>query len=393
MFPSRCFSQKIGGQSKKMSLAELFPPNFPKFVLIIYGLLKMSQGQVFPDPDVELINKKSLNFAKPKLFFKNIGQYPATSTYIHIQIPFNFTQILDTKNTIEQHYELLLDKHEEPFKTIAKATTDVSLLTILASIEDFQDVIKALPQTTEISAPGRPKQLVAIRLAIGLAIVAMAMSSFNAYRITELNSEILALKSKTDLLVDVSHLHEAHLHHLEEKTDATNKLLADLLESNVWFTANLTDAVEKKFQSMVHHHENMVKSAQHHRLAPGALPHDVLDEILKHTLSVARKQNMVSFVNYASDRFQVEVSHLYDPKTLQFTLIVHIPLISNANLLKLYKFLPLPIHFNFSANVLGRTTYWRLDIPNLFKLSPALICIHASTSEGRKVMETSLKKS
>jgi len=117
---------------------------------------------------------------------------------------------LDTKNTIEQHYELLLDKHEEPFKTIAKATTDVSLLTILASIEDFQDVIKALPQTTEISAPGRPKQFVAI----GLAIAAMVMSSFNAYRITELNTEISALKSKTDLLVDVSHLHEAHLHHL-----------------------------------------------------------------------------------------------------------------------------------------------------------------------------------
>jgi len=61
----------------------------------------------------------------------------------------------------------------------------------------------------------------------------MAMSSFNAYRITELNSKISALKSKTDLLVDISHLHEVHLHHLEEKTDATNKLLADLLDSNV----------------------------------------------------------------------------------------------------------------------------------------------------------------
>jgi hypothetical protein len=54
-------------------------------------------------------------------------------------------------------------------------------------------------------------------------------------------------------------------------------------------------------------------------------------------------------VNYASDLFQVEVSHL--PKTLQFTLIMHIPLVSNANLLELYEFLPLPIHFNFLANV------------------------------------------
>jgi hypothetical protein len=127
--------------------------------------------------------------------------------------------------------------------------------------------------------------------------------------------------------------------------------LADLLESNVWFTTKITDAVEKKFQSMVHHHENIVKSAQHHRLAPGALPHDVLDEILNHTLSVAKKRNMVSFVNYASDLFQVEVSHLFDPKSLQFTLIMHIPLVSNANMLELYKFLPLPIHFNFLANI------------------------------------------
>jgi len=49
---------------------------------------------------------------------------------------------------------VLLNKHEEPFKTIAKTTTDVSLITISASIEDFQDVIKALPQTTEIDMPG-----------------------------------------------------------------------------------------------------------------------------------------------------------------------------------------------------------------------------------------------
>jgi hypothetical protein len=208
----------------------------------------------------------------------------------------------------------------------------------------------------------------------------MALSSFNAYRITELNLEISAVKSNSNLLVDVSHLHEAHLHHLEEKTDATNKLLADLLQSNVCFTTKIIDTVEKKFQSVVHHHENVVKSAQHHRLAPGALPHDVLDKILNHTLSVARKRNMVSFVNYASDLFQVEVSHLFDPKTLQFTLIVHIPLVSNANILEIYEFLPLPIHFNFSANV-----SITLDVGqnNLLAIghSKSFHCIHASTSE------------
>ncbi len=104
--------------------------------------------------------------SQPKLFFKNIGCYAATSTYIHFRIPFNLTQILDTKNMIKQHYNKLLDKHKEPFKTIAKSTTNVSVHTISASVEDFQDVIKALPQSTEIAIPGLPKRFVAIGLAI-----------------------------------------------------------------------------------------------------------------------------------------------------------------------------------------------------------------------------------
>jgi hypothetical protein len=154
MFQGRRLSKKVHGQGQKDVFGRAFPANFPKFILIIYGLLKMSQGQQLPDLDPELINAKSLDFAKPKLFFKNIGRYVANSTYIHVRIPFNFSQILDTKSTIEQHYQVLLNKQEEPFKTIAKTTTDVSLITILASIEVFQDVIKALPQTTEIDMPG-----------------------------------------------------------------------------------------------------------------------------------------------------------------------------------------------------------------------------------------------
>jgi hypothetical protein len=123
MFPRRSFSQKISSQSPKNVTGRTFPANFPKLVLILYGFLKMSHGQLIPDP--ELIDAKSFDFAKPKLFFKNIRRYGATSTYIHVRIPFNFSQTLDTKNTIKQYYMTLLDKCEEPFETIAKTTTSV----------------------------------------------------------------------------------------------------------------------------------------------------------------------------------------------------------------------------------------------------------------------------
>ncbi len=103
MFKSRSVGKKIGSQSPKNVTSGAFSANLQKFLIILYGLLKMSHGQPLPDPDPELINAKSNDFAKPKLFFKNIGRYAATSMYVHVRILFNFSQILDTKNTIKQH--------------------------------------------------------------------------------------------------------------------------------------------------------------------------------------------------------------------------------------------------------------------------------------------------
>jgi hypothetical protein len=117
----------------------------------------MSSGSTVPDLDPELINTQNFNFAKPKLFFKNIGKYAATYTYIHIRIPFNFTIVFNTKQAIAGVYEQLSDKHEAPFKSITKSVTNISLAIIEGSLEDFRDIIKALPQKMEISMPGRPK--------------------------------------------------------------------------------------------------------------------------------------------------------------------------------------------------------------------------------------------
>ncbi len=211
------------GQSAKTR--RRIPRHFPSLVVLLYCLLKMTSGTTVPDPDPELINAQNFDFAKPKLFFKNIGKYAATSTYIHVRIPFNFTTVFNTKKAIAGVYDQLLAQHDEPFKSITKSVTDMSLSIIEGSLEDFCDIIKALPQRTEISMPGRLKQFIAI----SISIATMAMSTFNMVRITQLNEEISTLKEKTDLILDVVHLHEKHLHHVEEKLEQTNKLLADLL--------------------------------------------------------------------------------------------------------------------------------------------------------------------
>jgi hypothetical protein len=97
---------------------------------------------------------QNFDFAKPKLFFKNIGRYVATSTYIHVRIPFNFTTVFNTKQAIAEVYNKLHDQHKEPFKSITKSVTDVSLAIIKGSMEDFRDINIVLPQKLEISTPG-----------------------------------------------------------------------------------------------------------------------------------------------------------------------------------------------------------------------------------------------
>jgi hypothetical protein len=173
------------------------PDHLPALLVLIYSLLKMISGSTIPDPDPELMNTQNLNFAKPKLFFKNIGCYAATSVYVHVCIPFNFTTVFNTKDAIAQVYNKLLDQHEEPFKSVTKSVTDVSLATIKSSLEDILDIIKVLPQKSEISTPGRPKCFIAI----GISIIAIAMSAFNTVRITQLNEEINTLKEKTNLIL------------------------------------------------------------------------------------------------------------------------------------------------------------------------------------------------
>jgi hypothetical protein len=155
---------------------------------------------------------------------------------------------------------------------------------------------------------------------------------------------------------------------------------------------------------VIHHHENVAKSAQHHRLAPGALPHDILDGIIDHFVQVAKKKNLVLFVKFVLDLFQIEVSHLYTPASNECTLILHIPMVANSNLPNLYEFLPLPIHFNFASNIsitldVGPSYLLAICHSQSFQtISSADLhtCLHLGDTffcKGRKVMETSLKRS
>ncbi len=97
--------------------------------------------------------------------------------------------------------------------------------------------------------------------------------------------------------------------------------------------------------------EQLILTAYSHHLSTGALHHKALLKIVNQVNEVATKSEMFSFVNEPSDLFLVETSYIYRPEENIFILILHILLVTPHNLMLLYEFIPMPVHFDFSGKI------------------------------------------
>ncbi len=176
----------------------------------------------------------------------------------------------------------------------------------------------------------------------------MAIATFNTVRITQLDTNISRLKTKTDLLLDGIHLHENHLPHLDVNLQQTPSWQIYLNQTfvSLWKSQMLGKEISICGPSP-RKCRQICKASQHQE--PYYMTCLMASSHTPWTLPI--KKNLVPLVKFASDLFQIKASHLYVPATQEFTLILQIPMVSNTNLLDLYKFMALPIHFNFSANI------------------------------------------
>jgi hypothetical protein len=151
--------------------------------------------------------------------------------------------------------------------------------------------------------------------------------------------------------VDITALHGKHFKAVDNKMDDMAKQLANILRYDKVKFSKLTDLMEQKFGTAVAISERLIHTAYSNRLSPGALDHEALVAAVKYVNEIAQNSDMLSFVHKPSDLFLVETSYIYKPEEKTFVLVLHVPLVTPHNLMPLYEFIPLPIHFNFSGNV------------------------------------------
>jgi hypothetical protein len=136
---------------------------------------------------------------------------------------------------------------------------------------------------------------------------------------------------------------------------------------------------------------------------PGALHHEALLIIVQYISEVAQNSDLLSFVNQPYNLFLVETSYIYKLDEKTFVPVLHVHLVTLHNLMPLFEFIPLPVHFNFSSNVsvtlevstnnliaVGHYKSYQLlsssDLQNCNKMGEAYFC------KGRNVLFTDLTK-
>ncbi len=119
-------------------------------------------------------------------------------------MPFNFSQLLATPANIFNQYHKYIEKWPDPFHTQVEEVPEISRSCIADKVNDFNDILDALPQYEVITRDKRFLDLVAL----DISAAALTLSTFNLAKISTLETQIASNNKRVDHLVDITSLHE-----------------------------------------------------------------------------------------------------------------------------------------------------------------------------------------
>ncbi len=165
-----------------------------------------NRAQAVLDLEPKLLNSNFLEPTKLQLLFRPSRKYAASTHFIHIRVPFNFSQLTLTPDLIFDHYHRYIEKWPKPFCTQVEEVAEISRSCLADKLNDFNNILDALPQYEVVT---RDKSFLDL-VALGMSAAALTLSTFNSARISTLALQIVNNNKHVDHLVDITSLHERH---------------------------------------------------------------------------------------------------------------------------------------------------------------------------------------
>jgi hypothetical protein len=88
--------------------------------------LKIDRAQAVMDQELKLLDSNFVEPSKLQLLFRPSGKYTASTHYIHIRVPFNFSKLTLTPADIFDKYHQYIEMWPEPFRSQVKEVAEIS---------------------------------------------------------------------------------------------------------------------------------------------------------------------------------------------------------------------------------------------------------------------------
>lgn len=206
-------------------------------------------------------------------------------------------------------------------------------------LDDDGQVKDIMVKTTDDVAPEKRAAIFLIGLVLA-GIMGTFLGLYNAIEMSSLKKQVADLQTQQALLIQITNNHEQQLADLAKGLAGVIDLVETLLKRNpAVLHAQLLNQIDQ-LEYRVNMALDVVQQLQHRRLAVNFLNHGQLESLHKQLQDMAASHDTTLLTTQISDYFQLETSYLRSGKDI--IIILHVPAVHEAHLLKLYKYLSYP---------------------------------------------------
>lgn len=285
-----------------------------------------------------------------QMLFEQIGMVTTSVNYMHLSMKFDLATF---KSPLMEYAEAIRQLGLARNKTSTsegRSFIDFShedLVRGLRSLEnDLDDLVTLARAQTELVSKRHKRFLAALFGGFGTF-----MSIYNTYQIGVLKSAVEDLKEQQDHMIEILQNHELRLTTVEHDIKklgvvckTINTVLAVVMEVEaVSLVVTRLDRGFSQLRSAIDSIMDLMQQAFHKRMSLRMVRVHKLTNLLDRLQTKAHKRGFELLITDPFHLFQLETSFIYHGDSIH--LFVHIPMVRQHGLMKLFKFVPLPITF------------------------------------------------
>jgi hypothetical protein len=243
-----------------------------------------------------------------QVLIKRIGNYATNVHYLHIRIPVNLSQIIDTPTEAMRHirtyvkdvYEqavrynrderrgTMVDKHQAHLAaTLVKETSEFILKTSMDQLSAIKNNLLSVTSTLPESST-RPERQLELLIGIGPTL----FSLYNYINTKQDTAQITRNKNSISSLTHIAEIQEDHLKHLELEMATNRYFYLQNLKFNPALLVSATQDITMQTSTISNKFLNTIQQLQLRRLSPDFLQGSTIIKLFTHLQNIAHQGNM-----------------------------------------------------------------------------------------------------